>query len=79
MTGFYIDERIGLTVTPGCAWNEKASTRWKCSDFEAPPRKSRLLARVKAWPSYLFGVADGEADPRDNDKPIDAEWDWGKA
>lgn len=73
-TGFYVDERIGLTVTPGCAWNDKTGSRWRVGMIEAPAPKSRLLAAAPSW--HLTALVSGLV--YSNAKPETTASDWGK-
>lgn len=81
--GFHICDDYGeqqLIAVAGIEACDKRWARWEAENLRPPPPKSKLLATEPNWIEYIPWLSDdGERDAMDNDKPIDAEWDWGKA
>jgi len=80
MTGFNVDEHQCITVPSGWGWNDKAGSRWRAADFDAPPPKPKLLAKE---PNYIYlapwFAGTSEVNAMDNERgPSDAT-DWRKA
>lgn len=69
-----------LFASDGCGWCDKRHSAWRASAIEAPPPKSKLLVKDPNWIDITPWLSDSdERDAMDNEKPIDAEWEWGKA
>lgn len=68
VTGFNIDEQQAITVPSGWGWNDKAGSRWRAADFDAPPPKSKLLAAEPNYMELTPWLSENEADATDVDK-----------